>query len=282
MQRNQYLLLLVGIIIFSVIYFLGDFKGEKKPVTTEKPAMNGGNMPSSPVADIVPIVIDDVIKHSTDLLSAEKKSKYEQLNAAASTPSAIAYKDLAEFWEAEKELNIAANFYKKAAFLENTEKSITFAGNLLLALMQKTSEPSVKKWQALEAVDCFKKALEINSENTDTKIALATCYTEGTGETMQGVTLLREITQKDSNNVPANLILGKLAIQSGQLEKAIRRLELVLTLQPGNTEAMYFLAEAYKSSGDKQKAIELFEKCKKLINQPEFTKEIDQYINSFK
>jgi len=99
---------------------------------------------------------------------------------------------------------------------------------------------------------------------------------------MKGVTLLRDITSKDSTNIAANVILGKLAIQSGQFDKAIKRLELVLSLQAKNTEALYFLAEAYKGQGNKGKAIELFEKCKKMVNNPDFTKEIDQYINSFK
>jgi len=124
--------------------------------------------------------------------------------------------------------------------------------------------------------------LELNPDNVDAKIALATCYTEGTGETMKGVTLLREVTQKDSNNISANIILGKLAIQSGQFDKAIKRLELVLNLRPENTEALYFLAEAYKGKGDKEKAILLFEKCKMMVNNPDFTKEIDNYIKTFK
>jgi len=149
-------------------------------------------------------------------------------------------------------------------------------------VMQKTEKPEWRVWQAKEAIGCFNKTLQFNPENVDVKIALATCYTEGTGETMKGVTLLRDITSKDSTNIAANVILGKLAIQSGQFDKAIKRLELVLSLQAKNTEALYFLAEAYKGQGNKGKAIELFEKCKKMVNNPDFTKEIDQYINSFK
>jgi hypothetical protein len=45
---------------------------------------------------------------------------------------------------------------------------------------------------------------------------------------------------------------------------------------------MYFLAESYKGKGNTATAIELFEECKKLVNNPEFSREIDQYIISFK
>jgi tetratricopeptide (TPR) repeat protein len=73
-----------------------------------------------------------------------------------------------------------------------------------------------------------------------------------------------------------------MSIQSGQYDKAIQRYETVLKLEPKNTEALYFLAEAYKGKGNKEKAIELLEECKKIVNKPEFSKDIDEYIKSFK
>ena len=78
------------------------------------------------------------------------------------------------------------------------------------------------------------------------------------------------------------MMLGKLAVQSGQFEKAVKRFETILRQEPKNTEAMYFMAAAYKGLGNKEKAIALLEECKKLVNKPEFSKDIDQYINSFK
>jgi len=45
---------------------------------------------------------------------------------------------------------------------------------------------------------------------------------------------------------------------------------------------MYFLAETYKNMGNKEKAIDLFEQCKKIVNNPDFSAEIDNYINTFK
>ncbi len=283
MQRNQYILIGSGLLLITLLYFFGIRKGAQTPLGGSTHEKSGEQGPMNPTADIETLDFDSYAKDAENKLDASAKSEINNLTGRAEKANtAVAYKDVAEFWEKQKELNMAANYYKKAAFLENTEKSVTFAGNLFQAVMQKTDKPEVRKWQALEAIACFNKALELNPENVDTKIALATCYTEGTGETMKGVTLLREVTQKDSNNISANIILGKLAIQSGQLDKAIKRLELVLTLRPENTEAMYFLAEAYKGKGNKEKAISLFEKCKHIVNNPDFTKEVDTYINSFK
>ncbi len=78
------------------------------------------------------------------------------------------------------------------------------------------------------------------------------------------------------------LLLGRMSIQSGQFDKAIGRFETVLQQDPENKEALYFLAQAWEGKGDKKKAIELLEKCKKLVNHPGFSKEIDQHLNSLK
>lgn len=282
MRKIQIITVSIALLLLLGIYYFGDFKGKnKKPAQAS--AHNDGANAMNPSAEIETLNFEDYTKESLAKLSADKKKSIETLTETAQKQNtAVTYKDVAEFWEKEKNLNMAAYNYKKAAFLENTEKSITFVGNLYMAVMQRTEEPGTRKWQALEAIECFGKALELNPNNTDTKIALATCYTEGTGETMKGVTLLREVTAADSNNIPANIILGKLAIQSGQFDKAKKRLELVLSLKPDNTEAMYFLAEAYKGSGNTEKAISLLERCKQIVNNPDFTKEIDNYIKTFK
>lgn len=242
---------------------------------------NSGMQAQMPSNNVEPASFDELYIKAKKTLDSDKSEKEAQLTQKAideNTP--VAYKDIAELWEVE-DLNIAAYYYKKAALLENTEKSITFAGNLFLLQMGNTTEPEIKEWQANEAIECFTKVSEKNPQNLDTKIALANCYIEGTGEIMKGVGALKEVTAIDSLNARANLLLGKLSVQSGQYAKAIKRLNIVLSQDSKNTEALYFLAETYKNMGNKEKAIELFEQCKEIVNNPDFSAEIDNYIRSF-
>jgi tetratricopeptide (TPR) repeat protein len=189
---------------------------------------------------------------------------------------------LAHVWEVNKYAPIAAYFGARAAKLENSEKKLNFAGQFFLDLMHEDTSSAMHMWEAQEAVDCFKRSLAVNPNSDSTKMALAAGYIEGTGETMQGVQLLLSITREKPDNIPANMLLGKMAIQSGQFDKAQKRFEGILKLHPENAEAMYFLAEVYKSKGDKEKAVEWFEKCKKLVNRPEFSRDVDQYISTIK
>jgi len=237
----------------------------------------------NPVKDIEPIRIEPIIEQTISKLPSDRKRRLDPLNEALSAQSTpVTNKDLAEFWEAQKEMNISAYYYKKAALLENTEKSLTFAGRLFVALLQRTNEAEVRKWQALEAMECLNRVLEMNPSSVEAKVALANCYTDGTGETMKGVGLLREVAATDSNNVPANMLLGKLSIQSQQWDKAITRFERVLSQENKNLEAMYFLAQAYNGNKNYEKAIELLERCKKLETNPEFIAEIDKEIQKMK
>lgn len=250
-----------------------------------KPASNrdmASGMPN-PMQDVEPIRIEPIIQQTTQKLSGEIKARLERLNnALTANSSPITNKDLAEFWESQKELNISAYYYKRAALLENTEKSLTFAGKLFVALLQRTEEAEIRKWQALEAIECLNKVLDLNPSSLEAKVALANCYTDGTGETMKGVGLLREVAATDSNNVPANMLLGKLSIQSQQWEKAILRFERVLARDKKNLEAMYFLAQAYNGNKNYEKAIALLESCKKMESNPAFIAEIDKEIQKMK
>lgn len=280
MNKKQLIVAVLALVTVLALFVLGQQTDKEAHANSEEKHTPMGPKQGTPIQAAS---FENILEEGLKQLSPDQKIVESKLRQKAiDDPTAINYKNIAEYWEDAKNLNIAAYFYKKAALLENTEKSVTFAGNLFLTLMQNSATLEIKKWQALEAVGCFEKALEINPSNTDTKIALANCYTDGTEEPMKGVLLLREITKNDSLNLKANLVLGKLSVKSGQYDKAINRMEIVLSQDPNNTEAMYFMAEAYKGQGNKEKAIELFEKCKSIVNNPDFDTEIDNYINSFR
>lgn len=199
-----------------------------------------------------------------------------------SSRMAVVFMRLSGIWERNKQLHAAAWYRAKAAKLENSEKSLTFAGQIFLQLMENEGSPSMAAWDAGEAISCLERSFKIDSTNEETKLALATGYIEGTGEPMRGVQILLAITREKPDDIPANMLLGRMSIQSGQFDKAIARFETVLKQEPENKEALYFQAQAWEGKGDKKKAIELLGKCKKIVNDPGFSKEIDEHINSLK
>ena len=47
-----------------------------------------------------------------------------------------------------------------------------------------------------------------------------------------------------------------------------------------NLEAVSWLADAYAATGDKQNAVKWYEQSKHLVNNPAYTKEVDERIRA--
>lgn len=234
-----------------------------------------------------PASVDSIITASKQQLPktvADTVSTIENELAAIrdSAKMAVVFYKLSATYEHAKFYRPAFYYKAKAAKLENSEKTLTFAGQLLLELMENEHDRSLQLWEASEAITVLERALEINGKNEEATLALAAAYIQGSDQPMKGVMMLREMTKEKPDHVAANMLLGRMSIQSNQLDKAVTRFETVLRKEPGNKEALYFLAQAYEGLGNKAKAIETLEKLKKLVNKPEFNKDIDQHINSLK
>lgn len=194
------------------------------------------------------------------------------------------YHQLADYWNDSIGRPEPYGYYTaEAAKLENSEKSLTFAAQLFLKSLRAVADPGMKSWMATEAKSLFEKALVINPSNDSTRIGLGSSYIFGSTaddpqEVMQGITQILQVAKKDSTNMYAQLMLGIGGVVSGQYDRAIERLNKVLSFQPNNLEALLTLAEAYERKGDKANAIHAYEEAKKMIKIPEVLKEIDERI----
>lgn len=247
---------------------------------------SGGAVAQDPEA-VSPASFDSIVATSKKQLSKAASDtllaiENELAAIRDSSRMAVSFSRLSDLWKRNNQDAAAAYYKGKAAKLENSEKSLTFAAQFYMHMMEHESEPSMLRWEATEATALLEQALKLDPEKEETKLLLATCYIEGAGEPMKGVQILLAITREKPDDIPANMLLGRMSIQSGQFDKAVGRFETILKKEPANTEAMYFLAQAYEGKGDKQKAIELLQECKRIVNKPEFSREIDQHISSLK
>lgn len=77
---------------------------------------------------------------------------------------------------------------------------------------------------------------------------------------MEGITLLRELIQKDSTNVDAQYYLGLFSVKSGQLDKAEQRFETVLTLRPDDIRYQVEVGYQYMVMQKLEKGLICFER----------------------
>ncbi|MFM6984435.1 MAG: tetratricopeptide repeat protein [Chitinophagaceae bacterium] len=111
----------------------------------------------------------------------------------------------------------------------------------------------------------FKKAkgnlessLQMEPENLDAKVDLAVSIyningwqkPENQAELMRPALLLREVVKSNPDHIDGLYYLGKLAIESNQLEKAIERFKKLVSLQPQNREYYMELSGIYRMMGN--------------------------------
>ncbi len=225
----------------------------------------------------VPVTIKNRLKLIDDSLNSttELSQKIKLLHTAA------------DLWkDSLKKFEGYAFYSGEAAKLDNSEKNLTFAAQLFLSGLRTEEDAAKLNWESSEAIQLFEKAIALNPENDDLKIDLASCYIYGKGrngdpqQTMKGILSLLDVVRRDSSNMKAQLVLGVGGYVSGQYDKAIGRLTKVILNEPGNIEAMAFLADTYAAKGDKPNAIKCYNILKKMVNDPDYTKEIDERIGS--
>ncbi|MEO6489606.1 MAG: tetratricopeptide repeat protein [Ferruginibacter sp.] len=282
-MKKQYFVAGAGILVVALLFIFGRTT-EKKPEAAPIEASTGIKIFNAEH------FIDDARQKITPQ-QASYLAKLENGISRGDVPAQqlIAYNQLANFWKDSIKQPEPYLFYlSKASKLDNSEKSLTFAAQIFLEGLRSEQDEGRLNWLTTEAIDLFSRAIKIDPLNDDLRIGLGSCFVYGKGrngnpqETMKGIQELLGVVRRDSNNMKAHLVLGVGGLVSGQFDKALERFQRVVKNQPDNLEAIAYLADAYAAKGNKTEAIKWYNISKRLANNPHYTEEVDNRINSLK
>ena len=288
MNRNQLFFTLACLVLLFGLYFLGT--RNLPPDQQNTAAMPGANrdgaaatQPAMPTIDMTQLV--ETLKNKIPANSKQRISQLEeQLKTTDKTQKAKLYNQLATEWEKARYIEIAAYFTQKVAQTDSTKENWQKAADKITLASTISNDSTLRGYLLSSMVSAYEHVQAFEPQNLDTQVKLATAYIEGAGtdpsQVMKGVMMLREVVHQDTTHVEANLVLGRMAVVSNQLDKAIPRLNYVIQLDPSNAEAYYYLGEAYAKKGEKDNAIKALEKCKSLTKNATFAREIQSFINS--
>ncbi|MEX0594890.1 MAG: tetratricopeptide repeat protein [Candidatus Paceibacterota bacterium] len=265
MRKGPIYAIIFSIIALLSIYIFTDIKEKKSSANIEKVS-----------ADTTLSEISAFNK----TLNKENLSRLNQLyDEAKNKGNKEAADELIKFYEEQQQFDFAAYYHSLKAELFNDSKNWEIAGDRQLSVSSNEAyDPTFNTKLYEQSLVSYQNALELDPENLDLQVKLGSAIVDRSPQPMQGITLLLGVIEKDSMHVNANLALGKFGIISKQYDKAVIRLEKVLSLQPENTEALFLAAEAYGNMGNKEKAITCLQKCKELIENEDLKKEIDAYM----
>ena len=158
---------------------------------------------------------------------------------------------------------ISAYYAQEIAEKKENADSWSIAGTTYIIAMKGTEKEKVKTWTFNRAVGAFENAISIDPENIDHKINLALTYVENppTENPMKGIVSLRTLNEKFPDNVKVLNQLGRLSIQTGQMENALKRLKSAELIESNNKTTLCLLAETYIKLGDQENGKVYQDKC---------------------
>lgn len=175
-------------------------------------------------------------------------------------------KELSSRWFSLGHPAIAGAYAERVAILENSENSWAIAGTTFTICVQRSQEEKIRNYCTDKAVESFENAISIDPADIAHRVNLALLYTENppAENPMKGITMLLELNRENPENVLVLNSLGRLAIKTGQYERAVERLEKAKGLEPGNANTSCLLARAYEGLGNMEMAQQYSEQCRLL------------------
>ncbi len=263
MTRLQIGVLLSSILLFFVLYFGCDTKPQKQEAVEKSRALAAESAS-------IEVLVREAKAETGPVVAGEIDAFEQQLNQAVDDSTRIELlKDLSGKWYESGYPAIAGHYAEEVAKLNGAEQAWSIAGTTYTLCLQREEEERLRNFCSSRAVNAYESAISINPSNVAHKVNLALVYTEYPPQDnpMQGVQMLLQLNQEAPENVLILNTLGRLAIRTGQYERALERLEKAVALEPDNSNTSCLLAQAYEGAGQTGKARQFNEKCRSLTER---------------
>lgn len=249
--------MLAAVVLFLGLYFGFDTKSSKpaKANQTESAPTESADLASmrdEALATLNAGQKEQLIALENKMDGAEEGQKVQLL------------KQLSGLWYNFGQIPIAGEMAELVAEIENADSSWSVAGAIFFNGLMAANDPKIRQYCAEHAVKGFESAASLAPDNPVHRVNLALVWAENPrpDNPMQAVMMLRELEQKYPDHPAVYNALGRLAIKTGQWQRAIERLEKAWSLDPKNQNTPCLLAQAYEGAGNQTKATEFTALCK--------------------
>ncbi|MGP8214352.1 MAG: tetratricopeptide repeat protein [Bacteroidia bacterium] len=270
LSSRQWIAISVSLIIFGSLFFIN----RKPPVSGDKQPVAGGHVNT---AEDFARILEDAKKQVPEEWQGSIDKLNNSLANATGDERIQILKDIITRYDSAKAVIPGTYYMEKLAALRNSADLWYKAADRYFDASEVANEQS-RVVLIQKASECYNNSNKIDSNNLDTKVGIGKCLVESSPAPMQGIAIIEGVIKKDSNNFNAQLVLGELSIQSGQIDKALYRFHRVLQINPSYSDAYLYLAEAYEKSGNKPQAVENLEKYSTFVTDKKTKEEINSEI----
>jgi predicted Zn-dependent protease len=257
LNKAQYLTLLGAVALFLALYLGFDTKPSSQQLVEHSRSISGE---TTSFANL-----ETDAKGHLDATQTAQVQNLEQQLAAATTDSARIdlLKKLSGWWYAQGQIPVAGGLAEQVAELENTANSWSVTGATFYHALPGQQDKQMRDFCAAHAIKAFESAISLQPDEVEHRVNLALVYAENPppDNPMKAVLLLRELEGQYPESPAVFNALGRLAIKTGQWERAVQRLEKAWSLDPNNPNTPCLLAKAYEGIGQASKAAEFASRC---------------------
>lgn len=204
----------------------------------------GGSMPQKEVTRI---------EFINEVLEGVKPSKLVE-KVLTSAPGSIPADsmEIAFNWAIETQNPALATLIRTDIDLQKSKPNYTdiartfiFNGDMYLG-----EKPLIASYMFQQGKKYIDKGLNDNPKNVSLLNALIVYESEYVNQPMQFRNTLKKALELDSNNIETNIIHLNLLKKSGQLPKALKKCEKLISLQPQNSDWLFEMSNLYGTAGD--------------------------------
>lgn len=261
MQRPQWIVISVALLALLTLYFGCPTQA---PDMVQTAARRGLEIEATSPQALMRQVDDslDPIQRATLTGLDEELS-----NASTEAEKLPILEQLASAWYQAGQAGISGHYAQRIAEAKDSSaRAWSIAGTTYSICVQKSTEEKERDFCTQRAIKAYQNAISLEPTIVDHQLNLSLTYTYNppSENPMKGILMLRDLQQKNPENVSILVTLARLAIQTNQLQKAVERLEQAKELEPNNPEPICLLAQVYDRLGLSQKASESAKLCEQV------------------
>ncbi|MCB0687172.1 MAG: hypothetical protein KDC53_11620 [Saprospiraceae bacterium] len=251
---------MIAVLSVLVLYFGFDTKSSKEKGDLAQIEKSGISL------DIIPLI--ESAKQALNSADLNEINALEHRVQTLQGEEEIAgLKELSGKWYRLNAPHIAGHYAEAVAEKTNSAEAWSIAATTYLAGVGQ-QDRTVSDWCLNQAIQSFENAISIDPGNTQYRVNLALLYAEKPPQDnpMKGVQMLLALNEKYPDDVLVLNALARLAVKTGQWDRAKARLEKSASLQEDNASTICLLADVYQQLDD-VRAQAMKDKCEFLTSK---------------
>ncbi len=194
-------------------------------------------------------------------------SLQEKINTEGNPKKIVNFADsLSKMYISFNQLDSAYKYAQKIFEIDSEEFGRLRAGLLTYDIFELTTDQA--KATALgQKVRDYLEPIVNSTQDESLRVKVGMTYVS-TQNPMKGILMIRGVLDENPQNIEAMFKLGILAIQSGQLERAISRFEQILSIAPDDWNSVLYLGISQAEIGEVDKAKKQFDRIIEESNVP--------------